>query len=58
MKNIYKSGLTNKEVKERSILLELQKNRTRWFSKEEFKRLKELSHKMFINQSPTEKKES
>ena len=37
--------MTNEEFKERKRLIELQKNRTRWFSQEEFDRLKELSNK-------------
>lgn len=42
-------GLSELEYKEREILLELQKNSQRWFSQEEFDRLKELSNKMFAN---------
>ena len=42
-------GLTKSENKERERLLELQKNSRRWFSREEFDRLKELSNKMFVN---------
>ena len=42
-------GLSESEYKEREILLELQKNSRRWFSQEEFDRLKELSNKMFAN---------
>jgi hypothetical protein len=42
-------GLTEIEYTERKMLLELQRNRTRWFSQEEFDRLKELSNKMFKN---------
>jgi|GEM_PF-5315285 len=36
------------EIEERNNLLELQKSKTRWFSQEEFYRLKELSIKMFL----------
>jgi len=42
-------GLTEVEFKERERLLELQRSRTRWFSQQEFDRLKELSDKMFAN---------
>jgi len=42
-------GLTEIEYTERERLLELQRNRQRWFSQEEFDRLKELSNKMFKN---------
>jgi len=42
-------GLSESEYKERERLLELQKNSRRWFSQEEFDRLKELSKKMFAN---------
>jgi hypothetical protein len=37
------------EFTERERLLELQRSKTRWFSQEEFDRLKELSNKMFAN---------
>jgi len=40
-------GLSEAEYLERERLLRLQKIRTRWFSKQEFARLKELSCKMF-----------
>lgn len=43
------SGLTEIEYTEREKLLELQRNDQRWFTKEEFDRLKELSNKMFKN---------
>lgn len=42
-------GLTEIEYAEREILLELQRSSTRWFSQEEFDRLKELSTKMYKN---------
>lgn len=42
-------GLSEAEFTERELLLELQRNSTRWFSQEEFDRLKELSNKMFAN---------
>ncbi len=42
-------GLTEVEFTERERLLELQRSRTRWFSQQEFDRLKELSDKMFAN---------
>ena len=42
-------GLTEIEYTERERLLELQRNSQRWFSQEEFDRLKELSNKMFKN---------
>ena len=42
-------GLSEVEFTEREMLLEISRNRTRWFSQEEFDRLKELSNKMFAN---------
>lgn len=42
-------GLTEVEFTERERLIELQRSRTRWFSQQEFDRLKELSEKMFAN---------
>ena len=42
-------GLTEVEFIERERLLELQRSRTRWFSQQEFDKLKELSDKMFAN---------
>ena len=42
-------GLTEIEYTERERLLELQRSKTRWFSQQEFDRLKELSNKMFKN---------
>ena len=42
-------GLTEIEYMERDMLLEKQRSRTRWFSQQEFDRLKELSNKMFKN---------
>jgi len=47
--NVSNCGLSNEEVKERDVLLRLQSNHSRWFTKEEFERLKELSNKMFEN---------
>jgi hypothetical protein len=41
--------LSEVEFTERERLLELQRSKTRWFSQEEFDRLKELSNKMFAN---------
>ncbi len=41
------SGLTEKEEKLRDLLLARQKNKDRWFSQEEFGRLKELNIKKF-----------
>lgn len=47
-------GLTIEQSQERDRLIELQKDKTRWFTKEEFDRLKELEwiifkekHKLF-----------
>lgn len=42
-------GLTEIEFTERERLLELQRSTTRWFSQQEFDRLKELSSKMYKN---------
>ena len=42
-------GLSEVEFTERELLLELQRDSTRWFSQKEFDRLKELSNKMFAN---------
>ena len=39
--------LTETEYAEREQLFELQRNKTRWFSKQEFDRLKELNIKMY-----------
>ena len=47
--NVSHCGLTDEELKERSILLDLQRDNTRWFSQEEFDKLKELNNKMFKN---------
>lgn len=47
--NVSHCGLSNEEVKERDVLLRLQSNHSRCFTKEEFERLKELSNKMFEN---------
>ena len=38
-----------KNYRERERLLELQRSRTRWFSQQEFDRLKELNKKVFVN---------
>lgn len=46
---VMRCGLSEVEFTERERLLELQRSRTRWFSQEEFDRLKELSNKMFAN---------
>lgn len=46
---VMRCGLSEVEFAERERLLELQRSRTRWFSQEEFDRLKELSNKMFAN---------
>lgn len=47
--NVSHYGLTEIEYTERERLLELQRSNTRWFSQEEFNRLKELSYKMYKN---------
>lgn len=47
--NVSHCGLTEIEYTERERLLELQRSSTRWFSQEEFDRLKELSTKMYKN---------
>ena len=46
---VMRCGLSEVEFTERERLLELQRSRTRWFSQQEFDRLKELSDKMFAN---------
>jgi len=47
-------NLTEAEHMERNRLLKLQQINTRWFTKEEYERLKYLSYKMFKNAgSPT-----
>lgn len=46
---VMRCGLSKVEFTERERLLELQRSRTRWFSQQEFDRLKELSNKMFAN---------
>ena len=46
---VRRCGLSESEFTERERLLELQRSTTRWFSQEEFDRLKELSNKMFAN---------
>ena len=47
--DVMRCGLSEVEYTERERLLELQRSRTRWFSEQEFNRLKELSNKMFAN---------
>ena len=47
--NVSHCGLTEIEYTERERLLEIQRDHQRWFTKEEFDRLKELSNKMFKN---------
>ena len=47
--DVMRCGLSEVEFTEREQLLELQRSRTRWFSQQEFDRLKELSDKMFAN---------
>ena len=47
--DVMRCGLSEAEFTERERLLELQRSRRRWFSQEEFDRLKELSNKMFAN---------
>ena len=47
--DVMRCGLSEVEFTEREQLLELQRSRTRWFSQQEFDRLKELSDKMFPN---------
>lgn len=42
-------GLTEEERIERERLIEHKKNERRWFSQEEFDRLKELDLRMFAN---------
>ena len=42
-------GLTESEYMEREVLLENQHSTRKWFSQQEFDRLKELSNKMFAN---------
>jgi hypothetical protein len=46
---VMRCGLSEVEFIERERLLELQRSRARWFSQQEFDRLKELSDKMFAN---------
>ena len=46
---VMRCGLSEAEFTEREMLLELQRNSQRWFSQQEFDRLKELSNKMFAN---------
>lgn len=47
--DVMRCGLSEVEFTEREMLLERQRNSTRWFSQDEFDRLKELSNKMFAN---------
>lgn len=42
-------GLTKKEFYERERLLQLQRDSSRWFSQQEWNRLKELNAKMNID---------
>lgn len=42
---VMRCGLSEAELTERELLLELQHNSQRWFSQQEFDRLKELSKK-------------
>jgi hypothetical protein len=50
--DVMRCGLSAVEFTEREMLLERQRNSTRWFSQDEFDRLKELSNKMFDNAGP------
>lgn len=50
---VMRCGLTEAEYMEREVLLEKQRSTTRWFSQQEFDRLKELSNKMFANAGST-----
>lgn len=43
--DVIQCGLLEAEFTEREMLLELQRNNQRWFSQQEFDRLKELSNK-------------
>tara|TARA_R110002110_G_scaffold76573_1_gene201642 strand:+ start:293 stop:508 length:216 start_codon:yes stop_codon:yes gene_type:complete len=47
--NVSHCGLTEIEYTERERLLELQRSTKRWFSQQEFDRLKELGNKMYKN---------
>lgn len=47
--DVMRCGLSEAEFTERELLLELQRNSQRWFSQQEFDRLKDLSNKMFAN---------
>ena len=47
--DVMRCGLSELEFTERERLLKLQRSTTRWFSQQEFDRLKELSNKMFAN---------
>ena len=47
--DVMRCGLSEVEFIERECLIELQKNNTRWFSQQEFNRLKRLNEKMFAN---------
>jgi hypothetical protein len=49
IKNADLGGLSNSEYIERELLLKLQKDLTRFFSQQDFDRLKWLSNKMFAN---------
>lgn len=50
-----RGALSEAEFIERERLLELQGNNRRWFSQQEFDRLKYLSNKMFVNSGPYNK---
>lgn len=41
--------ITEQEKQERNRLMQLQSKRDRWFTREEFDRLQELSRKLFEN---------
>ena len=47
--NVGRCGLSDVEYYEREMLLEKQQVRTKWFSQDNFERLKVLSEKMFTN---------
>ena len=51
-KNKTKFAMTESEAKERNILLNLQKDYTRWFTQEEFDRLTELNRKLLNSTNP------
>ena len=41
--------LTENEDRERSVLIDLQSDHSRWFTREEFDRLQKLNKKLFLN---------